>query len=127
MLDGHIHIERGAYTLDWINQFVSKAVEMEIDEICYFKEFERFISGLTKGKGFDFLLGSIHFVDDFAFDHKAEHWTGLDVDKIFGRYFEDSISLAKSRIFDGIGHPDAIRLFGHGPSYSLSGYYESLA
>ncbi len=41
MIDGHIHIERGAYTLDWINQFVSKAVEMEIDEIrllehCYF-------------------------------------------------------------------------------------------
>ncbi len=40
MIDGHIHIERGAYTLDWINQFVSKAIEMEIDEIrllehCY--------------------------------------------------------------------------------------------
>ena len=33
MIDGLIHIERGAYTLDWINQFVSKAVEMEIDEI----------------------------------------------------------------------------------------------
>lgn len=191
MIDGHIHIERGAYTLDWINQFVSKAVEMEIDEIhllehcyrfeefvpmydsvcayseyvdawfnrkagmhkladylelmervrneqfpveikfgleiCYFKEFESFTSELTKDKGFDFLLGSIHFVDDFAFDHKAEHWEGLDVDKIYHRYFEDSISLAKSRIFDGIGHPDAIKLFGHKPSYSLSDYYESLA
>ena len=46
MTDGHIHIERGAYTLDWINQFVSKAVEMEIDEIrllehCY--RFEEFV------------------------------------------------------------------------------------
>lgn len=191
MIDGHIHIERGAYTLDWINQFVNKAVEMELDEIrllehnyifeefapmydsvcayseyvdawfhrsagihkladylelieqvrneqfpvkikfglevCYFKEFESFISELTKDKGFDFLLGSIHFVDDFAFDHKAEHWAGLDVDKIYRRYFEDSISLAKSGIFDGIGHPDAIKLFGHRPSYPLSDYYESLA
>ena len=191
MIDGHIHIERGAYTLDWINQFVSKAVEMEIDEIrllehcykfeefvpmydsvcayseyvnawfhrsagvhklaeyleliervrnehfpveikfgleiCYFKEFESFTFELTRGKGFDFLLGSIHFVDDFSFDHKAEHWIGHDVDKIYRRYFEDSISLAKSRIFDGIGHPDAIKLFGHKPSYSLSDYYESLA
>lgn len=191
MIDGHIHIERGAYTLDWIKQFVRKAVEMELDEICllehcyrfeefvpmydsvcahseyvaawfhekagvheladylelierirnepfpveikfgleicYFKEFEGFISELTKGKGFDFLLGSIHFVDDFAFDHKAEHWTGLDVDTIYRRYFEDSISLAESGIFDGIGHPDAIKLFGHKPSYSLSGYYEGLA
>ncbi len=191
MIDGHIHIERGAYTLDWINQFVNKAVEMELDEIrllehnyifeefapmydsvrayseyvdawfhrsagihkladylelieqvrnkqfpvkikfglevCYFKEFEGFISELTKEKGFDFLLGSIHFVDDFAFDHKAEHWAGLDVDKIYRRYFEDSISLARSGIFDGIGHPDAIKLFGHKPSYPLSDYYESLA
>lgn len=191
MIDGHIHIERGAYTLDWINQFVNKAVEMELDairllehnyifeefapmydsvrayseyvdawfhrsagihkladylelieqvrnkqfpvkikfglEVCYFKEFEGFISELTKEKGFDFLLGSIHFVDDFAFDHKAEHWEGLDVDKIYRRYFEDSISLARSGIFDGIGHPDAIKLFGHKPSYALSDYYESLA
>lgn len=191
MIDGHIHIERGAYTLDWIDQFVNKAVEMEIDEIrllehcyrfeefvpmygsvcayseyvdawfhrnagahklvdyleliervrneqfpvkikfgleiCYFKEFENFISELTEGKGFDFLLGSIHFVDDFAFDHKAEHWAGLDVDKIYRRYFEDSVALAESRLFDGIGHPDLIKLFGHKPSYSLSGCYECLA
>ena len=191
MIDGHIHIERGAYTLDWINQFVNKAVEMEIDEIrllehsfrfeefepmydsacayseyvdawfhrnagahkladylelvervrneqfpveikfgleiCYFQRYESFVSELVKGKGFDFLLGSIHFVDDFAFDHKAEHWAGVDVDKIYRRYFEDSISLAKSRIFDGIGHPDTIKLFGHKPSYALSDYYESLA
>lgn len=96
-------------------------------EICYFKEFEGFISELAKEKGFDFLLGSIHFVDDFAFDHKAEHWAGLDVDKIYRRYFEDSISLAKSGIFDGIGHPDAIKLFGHKPSYTLIPYYEHLA
>ena len=191
MVDGHIHIERGPYTLEWLNQFVSKAVETELDEIrllehnfifeefasmydsvrryseyvdawfrrsagkhrladylelidqvrnkeflikvkfglevCYFKEFEGFISELTKGKGFDFLLGSVHFVDDFAFDHKAEHWAGLDVDRVYHRYFEDSVSLAKSGLFDGIGHPDSIKLFGHKPSYSLSDCYESLA
>ena len=191
MVDGHIHIERGPYTLEWIDQFVSKAVEMGLDEICllehnyifeefapmygsvcayseyvdawfrrsagahkladyleliervrnhsfpikikfgleicYFKEFEGFISELTQGKGFDFLLGSVHFVDDFAFDHKAEHWAGLDVDRIYHRYFEDSVSLAKSGLFDGIGHPDAIKLFGHKPSYPLTDCYESLA
>ena len=40
MIDGHIHIERGDYSLEWIEQFVNKAVEMKIDEIrllehCY--------------------------------------------------------------------------------------------
>lgn len=190
-VDGHIHIERGDYSLEWIQQFVDKAVETQMDEIrllehcyifeefrpmyhsvcahskfvdewfqrkagkhklpeyleliekvrnqkypvtikfgleiCYFKEQEAFIEKITKNKGFDFLLGSVHFVDDFAFDHKLEHWIGIDVDAIYRTYFEDSILLAKSKLFDGIGHPDAIKLFGHRPSFSLSGYYERLA
>ena len=191
MIDGHIHIERGDYTLDWIEQFVNQAVKMNLKEIrllehnyifeeftpmysdvcsyseyvnswfkrsagkhkmmeylnlvekvrkqkypveikfgleiCYFKEHERFIEQLTKDKGLDFLLGSVHFVDNFAFDHKAEHWEGIDVDELYKRYFEDSISLAKSGVFDGIGHPDAIKLFGHRPSFSLLDYYDELA
>ena len=46
MIDGHIHIEYGDYTLDWKQKFVDKAVEMELDEIrllehnYMFKEFE---------------------------------------------------------------------------------------
>ena len=180
MIDGHIHIENGAYTLDWIRQFVNRAAEMQIDEIrllehcylfeefvpmygavcayseynkawfqrrggisdleaylelirqvrkeelpvkvkfgleiCYFKEFEDLIVEQTKNKGFDFLLGSVHFIDGFAFDHKAELWNGIDVDKAYRRYFADSVSLAKSGIFDGLGHPDCIKLFGHKPS-----------
>ena len=191
MIDGHIHLERGEYTLDWINQFVERAVEKELDEIwllehcyrfeefvpmydsvcaysnyvddwfhrvagklkleqyltliehvrklqypvkikfgleiCYFKEFEDFVEELTKELGFDFLLGSVHFVHDFAFDHKAEHWQGVDVDKIYQNYFETAISLAESGIFTGIAHPDSIKLFGHRPSYSLTEYYERLA
>ena len=69
----------------------------------------------------------MHFVDDFAFDQKPEHWTGVDVDGIYRRYFEDSVLLAKSGLFDGIGHPDTIKLFGYKPSFPLTGYYEKLA
>lgn len=80
-------------------------------EVCYFKEHEALTAELCRDKGFDFLLGSMHFVDDFAFDHSAEHWQGPDVDRIYRRYFEDSVSLAKCGIFDGIGHPDTIKSF----------------
>lgn len=191
MIDGHIHIEYGDYTLEWIQQFVDRAVAMELDEIrllehnymfkefepmydmvraesdfvndwfirkagkksydqyldlidkvrqrnypvkiefglevCYFKGFEDLVRELTKDKGFDFLLGSIHFVGNFAFDHTAELWEGIDVDKIYKDYFEDSISLAKSKVFDGLGHPDSIKLFGHKPTFDLADYYERLA
>lgn len=58
-------------------------------------------------------------MDNFAFDHKPEHWIGIDVDGIYHTYFEDSILLAKSKLFDGIGHPDAIKLFVTGLLFPL--------
>lgn len=191
MVDAHIHIERGEYTLDWINQFVENAVQRGLNEIwllehcyrfsefvpmydsvcaasgyidkwfhrkagvlklddylrlidkvrnqswsvnikfglevCYFKEFEELVYNETKEKAFDFLVGSVHFIDDFAFDHKAEHWNGVDIDNAYCRYFETSIDLANSGVYNGIAHPDCIRLFGHKPSYSLIGYYDRFA
>ena len=33
MIDGHIHIERGPYTLELIDRFVERAVEMKLTEI----------------------------------------------------------------------------------------------
>ena len=191
MLDCHIHIERGEYTLDWIKRFVQAAQEKGLDEIwllehcyrfcefvpmygevcaasdyinrwfhqkagklafadyfrliksvraqdlgisvkfglevCYFKEFEEFIYRQTKDCGLDFLVGSVHFIDNFAFDHKAEHWVGVDVDHAYQRYFETSVDLANSGIYHGLAHPDCIKLFGHKPSFSLSEYYDRLA
>lgn len=191
MVDCHIHIERGEYTLDWINQFVQAAKEKGLYEIwllehcyrfsefvpmydnvcaasdyidkwfhkkagvlalsdylhlvelvrsqefginikfglevCYFKEFEEFVYRNTKDCGLDFLVGSVHFIDSFAYDHKAEHWDGVDVDNAYRRYFETSIDLTNSGIYSGIAHPDCIKLFGHMPSFSLTGYYDQLA
>ena len=42
MIDGHIHIEKGPYTLEWIQKFVDKAVEMELTEIRLLEHNYRF-------------------------------------------------------------------------------------
>ena len=42
MTDGHIHIERGPYTLEWIQKFVDKAVEMNLTEIRLLEHNYRF-------------------------------------------------------------------------------------
>ena len=154
MTDGHIHIERGEYTLDWINQFVNRAVEMEIDEIwllehCY--RFEEFVpmydsvcayseyvdawfhrqAGVIKLEDY---LELIERVKNEQFPVKIKF--GLEI--CYFKEFEDfTAELTKDKGFDfllggfhfvdGIGHPDAIKLFGHKPSYSLTEYYESLA
>jgi len=191
MIDGHIHVEYGPYTLEWIDEFVKKAVETGLQEIrllehnymfpefspmygsvcaasdfvnswfqrkaaykslseylalieevrkrtypvtikfglevCYFPEWEDLIYKNTKDLGLDFLLGSMHFVGNFAFDHTAELWEGIDVDSTYRKYFEDSVKLADSRLFTGIGHPDTLKIFGHRASFPLTEYYEALA
>lgn len=191
MIDTHIHIERGEYTLEWIQKFVGTAIDRKIDEIwllehcyrfsefvpmyggvcaysdyidkwfhrkagvlqfndylrlidkvrhqnwpvqikfglevCYFQQFEELVYTTTKDKGLDFLVGSTHFIDDFAFDHTSEHWEGVDVDNAYRRYFETSVDLANSGVYTGIAHPDCIKLFGHKPSFSLLDYYDNLA
>ena len=191
MMDGHIHVEYGPYTLEWIDEFVKKAEETGLQEIrllehnymfpefspmydsaraasdfvnswfqrkaahkslseylaligqvrsreypvsikfglevCYFPEWEDLIYKNTKDLGLDFLLGSMHFVGDFAFDHTVELWEGIDVDSTYRRYFEDSVKLADSGLFTGIGHPDTIKIFGHRASFPLTEYYDSLA
>jgi histidinol-phosphatase (PHP family) len=96
-------------------------------EVCYFKEHEELVYSLTKDAGLDFLVGSTHFIDDFAFDHNPEHWQGVDVDKAYRRYFETTVDLAKCGIYSGLAHPDHIKLFGHKPSYPLDDTYEAVA
>lgn len=96
-------------------------------EICYFNKFEDLVYNRTKNLELDFLVGSTHFIDDFAFDHKREHWDGINVDNTFKRYYDISIDLAKSGLFNGIAHPDSIKLFGHKPSFSLLTYYDKMA
>lgn len=38
MIDAHVHLEKGEYCIEWINEFISYAVSRNIDEI-YFLEY----------------------------------------------------------------------------------------
>ncbi|MDD4125536.1 MAG: PHP domain-containing protein, partial [Eubacteriales bacterium] len=116
--------------LELINNIRQRDYPVKINfglEVCYFKKYESLVRELTNGKGLDFLVGSVHFIDNFAFDHKAEHWYGKNVDHLYRRYFDTSLELAESGIYGGIAHPDSIKLFGHAPSFSLMHYYDKLA
>ena len=171
MLDCHIHLETGPYTLAWVKKYVGYALQRGLSEIhllehsylfpeflpmykpvcmqmilidawlgrkvesaiwmnfctspmkfrraqwplpiqfglevCYFPGCEAFVESRTKNLGLDFLVGSIHFIDAFAFDHKPELWKGIEIDELYRRFFELSIQLASCGVFDGLAHPDS--------------------
>ena len=151
MLDCHIHLETGPYTLAWVKKYVGYALQRGLSEIhllehsylfpeflpmykpvcmqndfidawlgrkggkrdldeflhlanevrraqwplpiqfglevCYFPGCEAFVESRTKNLGLDFLVGSIHFIDAFAFDHKPELWKGIEIDELYRRFF----------------------------------------
>ena len=35
MIDAHVHLEKGDYTIEWIEQFIDYTVKRNIDEIFF--------------------------------------------------------------------------------------------
>ncbi|MCM1115754.1 MAG: PHP domain-containing protein [Clostridium sp.] len=191
MKDLHIHIERGPYTIEWIEQFIKKAQDMDLEEICllehsirfkdfhptfkeaaeynlyqkkwfdgkaksahrldefkalaaeirsrdypvkvsfgleicFFEQHQDKIKELTSDGFFDYLLGSVHWVDNWTFNQRKYQWLGKDFNKIYQRYFALENALVESEIFDIIAHPDLITCHGLYPSYDLGDTYKAL-
>jgi histidinol-phosphatase (PHP family) len=190
MIDAHVHIERGPYKIEWVEQFVRQAVERGVQtlyllehshrfiefsslysevvnynsyqrdwlnskmqvsldeyqnlikrvrdykwpidlrfglEICYIKGKEQLIYDTTKYFDWDFLTGSVHWLDGWGFDHRAEFWEGQDKDEIYSTYYSTMTNLIKSGLFNILAHPDSIKCFGHNSSKDLSDIYKAIA
>ncbi len=117
---------------DFINEMRKYKFPIEISfglEICYFPEKEEEIKECVSNFDWDFLTGSIHWIDGWGFDHPKtkNSWNERDIDNVYKRYYELMIQLVQSNIFDILAHPDSIKCFGHYPSRDFTNIYESLS
>lgn len=98
-------------------------------EGCYIPETADWLSDCLKQYNFDFLTGSIHWIDGWGFDHakQKELWKTANVDKVYKRYFNIMRELCDSKLFNGLAHPDSIKCFGYQQSYDLTDLYFELA
>lgn len=76
----------------------------------------------------DFVLGSVHFIDDWPYDHPAhkERFKEWDIDKLYSRYFNEIKKLINKGFLDGLAHLDLIKIFGHRPSQEIKYYVEDV-
>lgn len=95
-------------------------------EICWFEQYQDIIRSLTSDGFFDYLLGSVHWIDNWTFNQRKYQWLGKDFNHIYKRYFEMENSLVESDIFDIIAHPDLITCHKLYPGYDLTDTYKSL-
>ncbi|MFC0271562.1 histidinol-phosphatase [Metabacillus herbersteinensis] len=77
-------------------------------------EMEQFI----KSYDFDYVIGSIHWVDTFGIDLKEyiDEWDKRDVNEVYNDYFDQVVTLAESNLFDIVGHLDLVKIFNYVPT-----------
>ena len=61
----------------------------------------------------DYLLGSIHFLDGLALDSEPSLVREVGVERASARYFDELAALARSGLVDVLAHPDLVKFFGH--------------
>lgn len=86
-----------------------------------FPLFDTFDRRLFSDKRVDYIMGSCHFIGDWAFDH-PEYVKGFDerdIDDIYLDYYSVIEAMAESALFDVIGHFDLVKKFGHRPEKSM--------
>lgn len=190
LIDCHVHLEKGPYSVEWVNKFVSQAQKRNIQElyilehthrfrefskiyerissanciqkqwfskkqkcgiinyldlievckkekfpinvkfgleVCYEPQCLQIIENIKNWYSFDFLVGSIHWVDNFVYDISKDLWKNRNIDDVYQRYYELMLEAANCKVFNGLTHPDAIKCFGYYPSIDMEDIYIKLA
>jgi len=94
-------------------------------EVDYTPGLEGEIQALLTEATYDYSIGSVHFIDGWAFDHPdyKHEFAQRDIDTVYARYAEILISMARSQLFDIVGHLDLVKIWGDRPGRKDTCYY----
>ena len=140
------HIYRFSAALDiWDHPFWRRYAFDDLDAYCAFVREETdlrlgiemdFVPGREDriatqldGRDWDYVVGSIHFLRDQSLDTEDYSiWgTGESAERVWRRYFETVAESARSGLYDIIGHPDLVKVWGRAapvPDGDPRRYYE---
>lgn len=104
-------------------QFPQIRIKLGIEADYYTPAEEAATRDLLAQYPFDYVYGSVHFLDAWALDDPARiaEWDARDVDAVYARYFAVLEQAVRSELFDVIGHMDLVKKFGHRPTRDMSG------
>lgn len=98
-------------------------------EVCHIPETANKLADMLGKYNFDFLTGSVHWIDGWGFDHPVQKdiWQSVDADKTYRRYYENMLELCESGLYTGLAHPDSIKCFGYTLGCDMTETYNKLA
>jgi histidinol-phosphatase (PHP family) len=96
-------------------------------EVDFIPETAERLPDLLKAQPYDYIMGSVHYIDGWGFDHprNIEGYAGRDLMALWERYFDLLGDAAESGLFDVLAHPDLIKKFGFRPDADVRHLYEA--
>jgi len=84
------------------------------------------IEGLAASFDWDYLIGSIHYLDGWDFDNPQwiGHWGEIDLNELWTNYWQAYAEMAGTGLFDILGHADLVKKFGFTPDGDPARFYE---
>ena len=126
--------ERFVYDIEKYVQAVVSARERGLPvklglEVDYVRGREDETRELLAPYPWDYLLGSVHFIDGLGVDGEEPRLLDVvGVDEAWRVYFETLAAAARSRLFDALSHPDLVKIFGVRPdSFDYSDTADAIA
>lgn len=101
-------------------------IKLGIEADYYSPAEESALRRLLAQNPFDYVYGSVHFVNEWAIDDPGNlhRWDECGVDQIYTSYFNTLQLAARSDLFDIISHSDLVKKFGHRPTIDMMGLIE---
>lgn len=100
-------------------------------EVDYYPGRMHQVSDFLAGYPFDVLLGSIHWLEAWPFDHISDpvimaEWDTYGIENAWEGYTRSLEELADSRAVDVLAHPDLVKVAGHFPRVPQE-FYDRMA
>jgi histidinol-phosphatase (PHP family) len=81
-------------------------------EVDYVRGREEETRSLLEPYPWDYLIGSVHFIDGYGVDGPPPLVDAVGPEETWRRYESELAAAARSGLFDTLGHPDVVKMFG---------------
>ncbi len=98
-------------------------------EADYIAGFEDKTKKVLERNSYDYIIGSVHFIEDWGFDNPIQRykWDEVDVNAVYKSYFGLLRKAAQSKMFDIMAHVDLVKKFGDRATLSMKKEVERTA
>lgn len=115
----------------YINQITNlrESYKSEIDlrvgfEVDYINKKEYLIESKVINSKVDYLIGSVHFLNNWGFDNPEflDVYENIDINQKWIEYLDSITNMVQSTLFDIVGHFDLLKIFNNKPSKEIDSH-----